>query len=89
MKEIILYETFFGRDDSVEDPILPIDGFKVSFLNPLFGLVGVSPFRPSPQGLEDCVADSGERNFTDDVLVIVCPSPDDRIQFLDQCPLRG
>ena len=98
VKEIILYETFFGRDDSVEDPILPIDGFKVSFLNPLFGLVGVSPFRPSPQGLEDCMADSGERNFTDDVLVIVCPSPNKGVQLdnqiaccrlfvgLDECP---
>src|SRR5260370_13255573 len=54
VKEIILYEAFFGCDDSVEDPILPIGGFKVSLLKPLFGLVGVSPFAPSPQCLEDC-----------------------------------
>src|SRR5260370_2872055 len=39
VKEIILYEAFFGCDDSVEDPILPIGGFQVSLLNPLFGLV--------------------------------------------------
>src|SRR5260370_33507746 len=84
VKEIILYEAFFGCDDSVEDPILSIGGFEVSLLHPLFGLVGVSPFRPSPQGLEDCMADSGEGDFADDVLVIICPSPDDRVQLDNQ-----
>ena len=88
VKEIILYETFFGRDDSVEDPILPIDGFKVSFLNPLFGLVGVSPFRPSPQSLEDGMADSGEGDFTHDVLVILCPSANDWVEEHNEFPSR-
>ena len=60
VKEIIFDEAFFGCDDSVEDPVLPIDGLEVSLLNPLFRFVGVSPFRPPPQGLEDGMADSGE-----------------------------
>jgi hypothetical protein len=44
VQEILFDEAFFGCDDSVEDPILPMDGVKVSLLHPLFGLVGVSPF---------------------------------------------
>ncbi len=65
VEETIFYDAFFGCDDSVEDPVLPIGGFEVALLHPLFGFVGVSPFRPSPQGLEDCMADSGERDFPD------------------------
>ena len=84
VEETIFYDAFFGCDDSVEDPVLPIGGFEVALLHPLFGFVGVSPFRPSPQGLEDCMADSGERDFPDDVLVIICPSPDDRVQLDNQ-----
>ena len=98
VKEIIFDEAFFGCDGSVEDPILSIDGFKVSLFHPLFGLVGVSPFRPPPQGTEDGMADSGEGDFTHDVLVIVCPSPNKGVQLdnqiaccrlfvgLDKCP---
>src|SRR5271157_2830640 len=38
--ETMFYEAFFGCDDSVEHPIPSIDGFEVSLLYPLFGLVG-------------------------------------------------
>lgn len=61
VKEIIFYEALFGCDASVEDPILPVDGFKVPFLHPLFGFVRMSPSRPSPQSLKDRIADSGPR----------------------------
>ena len=88
VKEIIFDEAFFGCDGSVEDPILSIDGFKVSLFHPLFGLVGVSPFRPPPQGTEDGMADSGEGDFTHDVLVIVCPSPNDGVQLGNEIPYR-
>ena len=84
LKEMIFYEAFFGCHDSVEDPMVSFDGFEVSFLDPLFGLVGVSPFRPSPQGLKDGMADSGKRDFTDDMLVIVGPSSDDRVELNNQ-----
>src|SRR6266487_2702203 len=84
VQEIIFYEAFFGYDDSIEDPIVSLDGFKVSLLNPLFGFVGMSPFCPPPQGLEDRMADSGEGDLTHDVLVIVGPSPNDRVQLDNQ-----
>ncbi len=88
VQEIIFYDAFFGCDDSVEDPILPFDGFKVSLFNPLFRLVGVPPFRPLPQGLEDGMANSCKGDFADDVLVIVRPSPNDRVQLNDQVACR-
>ena len=81
---MIFYEAFFGCHDSVEDPIVSFDGLKVSLLDPLFGLVGVSPFRPSPQGLEDGMANFGKRDFTHDMLVIVCPSSHDRVELNNQ-----
>jgi hypothetical protein len=88
VQEIIFYAAFFGYDDSVEDPILSIDGFKVSLFHPLFGFVGMSPFCPSPQGTEDGMANSGEGDFTHDVLVIVCPSPNDGVQLDNQITCR-
>ena len=74
VKEIIFYDALFGCQESVEDPIFPGDGFEVALLDPLLGFVGVSPFGPSPQGLEDRVADLGKGDFAHDVLVIVRPS---------------
>ncbi len=72
----------------MEDPILPIDGFKVSLLNPLFGFVGMSPFGPSPQGLEDCMAYPGKGDFAHDVLVIVGPSSNEQVELHDQITCR-
>ncbi len=98
VEETIFYEAIFSCDSPVEYPILPVDGFKVTFLNPLFGFVGVSPSRPSPQRLKDRMADSGKGNFTHNMLMIVCPSPNKGVQLdnqiaccrlfvgLDKCP---
>ena len=60
VEEILFYDAFFGDDDSVEDPILPVAGLKVALFHPLVRRVGVPPFRPLPQGLEDGLTNSGK-----------------------------
>src|SRR5258708_26192858 len=78
-EETIFYVAFFCSKESYAHPFLPVAGFEVAFFNPLLVLAGLPPFRPSPQGLGDGMADSCNVAFAYDVLVIVRPSPEERV----------
>src|SRR6266480_2396941 len=84
VQETIFYQTIFGCDSPVEHPILSVAGFEVAFLNPLFGFVGVSSPRPSPQRLKDRMAGSGKGDFTHNMLVIVRPPSNEWVELNDQ-----
>ena len=62
---------------------------KVFPCNPFSGLVSVSPFSPTPQGLENLRIHSTKHLFTDNMAMIVCPTPNDRIEPVNQVAGRG
>jgi len=62
---------------------------KVFPYNPFSGLVSVSPFSPTPQGLENLRIYSTKHLFADDMAMIVCPTLDDRIELVNQVASCG
>ncbi len=74
---------------SREDPIVAANRFEVFLLNPLFGLIGMPSFCPSPQGLKNGMTNFGKCDLADDMAMIVRPSPNDRIEHPNQLSRRG
>jgi len=70
------------------DPIVASNWFEVFLLNPLFGLIGMPSFRPSPEGLKNGMTSFGKCDLADDMTMIVCPSPNDRIKHPNQLSRR-
>ena len=65
---------------ALEDPVT--GEILVSY--PLGVLGSVSPFRPSPECPPDLVVDLLEDLLADHVAMIVDPSPDERVELMDQ-----
>jgi hypothetical protein len=74
---------------SAENPISVSDGVEVFIFDPVLRFLRVAPFGPAPQGQEDGMVDLGERPFAGDMLMIVCPSPDEGVELIDQVPGGG
>ena len=62
---------------------------EVAGFHPFTSLLRVSAFRPPPEHLPLGMSNFLEDMFGCTVPVIVCPSPDNRIAFLDDPPCRG
>jgi hypothetical protein len=72
-----------------EHPMSVTNGLEVFLSDPLFTFLGMSSGGPTPEGLEDCMVDGGKKAFTDDMAMVLCPSPDDRIELSDELPRRN
>ncbi len=70
-------------------PVVLINGMKVACLHPLYALIGMSPFGPSPQRLKDGVVHGLEYFRADSMAVIHRPTPNDRVQVADEVASRG
>jgi len=67
-----------------EGPVTTTMQRKVLLLAPARGLVRVSSSCPSPQTREDVVINAAKRAFTHRVPMIVGPTPDFGVEFMDQ-----
>ena len=72
-----------------EHPMSVTNGLEVFLSDPLFTFLGMSSGGPTPEGLEDGMVDGGEKAFTDDMSMVLCPSSDDRIELSDELPRRN
>src|SRR5258706_1461490 len=83
------FQRSFSSDDAAsEDPITPLMGMEVFLLNPSPRLVVVSFSGPLPQHLKDGTIDILEGFLAHDVLVIACPTANERIELQDQVTSR-
>lgn len=57
---------------------------KVLMIDPAPSFFGMSSLEPGPQQAPEDIIDFSEGRFCHDVPIIIGPSPDDRIQCLDQ-----
>ena len=51
---------------------------------PFSGFVSMSPFSPTPQGLKNLRIHLTKHLLANNVTMIVCPTPDDRVELVDQ-----
>ncbi len=78
------HDPILSKDFSTEHPVLPFNGLEVFLLDPLFGFLWVSAFCPVPQHAKDGVVHLGEGLRTDNMPMIVRPSPNFRVQLGDE-----
>ena len=79
-----LSRSILSKNFSLEYPVLPTDGLEVFLLHPFDGLLWVSPFCPLPERTEDRMVYLREGFRAYHVAVIVCPSPNFRVELSDQ-----
>ena len=72
----------FVLDFGMEAPLLS----EVAVSDPVGASVAVSPFRPTAKRLKDNMVDFLESVLATHVAMVVDPSPDKRVQLLDQVP---
>ncbi len=73
---------------SREDPIVSTRGLEVFLRDPVVGFLWVSSFHPLSQSSIDRVVYSMKNVCAHDVLMILCPSSNDRIEHQDQSASR-
>jgi hypothetical protein len=73
---------------SVKDPIVPLDGLEVFLRDPFVGFLWVSSFHPPSESLIDRVVYGSEDFCAHHMLVILCPSSNDWIQYQNEFPGR-
>ena len=64
----------------VKDPVRPTHCAKVPIFHPVGRFRGVSPASPLPQSVKDCSVDRAKGPLADDMLMVACPSANDRIE---------
>jgi hypothetical protein len=73
---------------SIEDPIVSPTGLEVFLRDPSVGFLWVSSFHPLPQSSIDRVVYIVKNVCADDMLMILRPSSNNRIEHQDQSPSR-
>ncbi len=81
-------EVFLTFHFSMKDPIVPFDGLEVFLRNPSVGFLWVPSFHPPSQCSIDRVVYVVKHVCADDMLMILGPSSDDRIEHQDQSARR-
>jgi len=72
-----------------ENPLAVLQWVPVALFNPSTSFVGVPFSRPAPQLVPKNAITSCKGSGGDDRLVVGRPSPDDRVEFLDDLWLGG
>src|SRR5712692_2614287 len=72
-----------------EHPATGTHGGKIAGLHPTNAFIGMPSFGPAPQRLKDRVIHRLKDFGADDLPVIQCPAPDERVQKVDQGPGSG
>lgn len=71
-----------------EDPVISLDGCEVFLRLPCLRFSSVPSVHPSPDGLIDHRIYRTEGFIADDMLVVVCPPSNNRVEFRYQFPSR-
>ena len=74
---------------AMKNRIPAADGLEILILDPAIGLVGMTPFSPSPERFEDGMVNRVEYHLADHMAVVVCPTTNDGIEQYDQCASTG
>jgi hypothetical protein len=74
---------FFAIVVAKEDPIPYSHPFEVLAFNLPFAFLRMAACRPAPDGLKDRMINIGKRLFAHHMLMVLSPTPNDRVQLSD------